>query len=305
MLAFEIMNRRITFFTLKEFVAEQMNKQQYEGFTICHLQKSNMTDIRSYEPMRTDSFGMSIILKGTLSMRIGFSEQELHQNMAFLHSPTTIIEFLEMNDDLEMISFMFSLDFAKTIGMFFQGKSSLDFLFDNYLKVFSLREPVVKRFVVYLEHLREVNLSSTPIKHQAEIIKSTFALLNYEIESELMDHVVDRVVLSSRKEKLCLDFITLVVDQFHVHRSVQHYADCLFVSRKYLSRVIKEVTGLSPLQIIEQTLMAEVTAKLRSNFYSISDIMQQLNFSDLPTFSKFFKKNTGQSPILYRKELLT
>ena len=55
---------------------------------------------------------------------------------------------------------------------------------------------------------------------------------------------------------------------------------------------------------IEQTLMAEVTAKLRSNFYSISEIMQQLNFSDLPTFSKFFKKNMGQSPILYRKELL-
>lgn len=299
------MERRITFFTLKEFVARQMNKQQYDGFTICHLQKNKMTDIKLYEPMRTDSFGMSIILKGSLRVRIGFSEQEIHGNMIFLHSPTTIIEFLDMDDDLEMITFMFSLDFAKKIGIFFHGKSSLDFLFDNFLRVFALEERVVKRFVIYLEHLQELNLSTKPSKNQAEIIKNTFALLNYEIESELMGNIVNRVVVSGRKEKICLDFITQVVEQFQSHRSVQYYADSLFVSRKYLSRVVKEVTGMSPLQIIEQTLMAEVTAKLRSNFYSISEIMQQLNFSDLPTFSKFFKKNMGQSPVLYRKELLS
>lgn len=298
------MERKITFFSLKEIVEEQMNTQLYDGYTICRLHKDTMSDLRMQEPMRTDSFGMTLILAGSLRMRIGFSEHEMGERMAFLHSPTTILEFIAMDEQLEMISCMFSLDFLKSIGIFFQGKSSLDFLFDNYLKVFDLQEQAVKRYAIHMEHLQELNLRKSPIKNQMEIIHSTFSLLHYEIESILMQEIVHNVALSGRKEKLCMEFITLVMDGFKIHRSVQHYADALFISRKYLSRVVKEVTGLNPLLIIEQTLMAEIISKLRSNLFSISDIMQQLNFNDLPTFSKFFKKNIGISPNMYRKELL-
>lgn len=294
--------RKVAFFTLKELVKGQMNSQLNDGYTVCRLGKDNVSDIRINEPFRTDCFGITIVLKGAMRLRIGFTEHELHRNMAFLYSPRTIVEFLEMDKDIEIITFMLSFDFVKEMGLYFKGHSSLDFLFDNYLKVFALNEEMAKRFVVYLEHLHELNLLKMAIRNQQEIVNHTCSLISYELETILMREMENNLFVGGRKGKLCMDFVALVMEQFKEERSVQYYADSLFVSRKYLSRIVKEVTGMSPIEIIEQTVMTEIVPRLRSNIYSISDIVQYFNFTDMPTFSKFVKKNIGVSPTAYRKE---
>ncbi len=296
-----VLEHKVKFFSLQDVLDEQLSGQLNSGYTVCKLDKDNIKDTRIREPFRTDSFGISIVLSGKLNMRIGFSEHELSQNMVFLHSPRTVGEFLHMDEDIEMISFMFSLDFIKGTGVFFNGKSSLDFLFENYLKVFSLEDLTAKRFLVYLEHLQELNSLKTPIKNQQEIVNSTCNLINYEIESVLNKELENYLLIGGRKEKLCMDFVALVNECFKQERSVQYYADRLFVSRKYLSRLVKEVTGMSPNEILEQTLMVEIVPRLKSNIFSISDIVQEFNFADLSTFGKFVKKNLGVSPSIYRK----
>jgi len=300
----ELTERKVAFFSLKELVNEQMNAQLNEGYIVCKLAKGDFNGQRINEPFRTDGFGVSIVLNGSMRMRIGFTEHVLHKNMAFLHSSRTVAEFLEIDEDIEMIGFMFSLDFAKGMGMYFNGKSSLDFLFDNYLKAFPLHEGMTKRLVTYLEYLQELNLLKTPIRNQDEIINNICNLLNYELESVLLKELERNLFIGGRKGKLSMDFITMVMEKFKEERSIQYYADSLFVTRKYLSRVVKELTGMSPIEIIEQTLMAEIIPLLRANLISISDIVQQFNFVDLPTFSKFVKKNTGVSPSSYRKKFL-
>lgn len=296
-----IVEHKVKFFSLKDVLEEQMSSQLNPGYAVCRLDKDNVKDVRMREPFRTDSFGISIVLRGTLRLRIGFSEHELHRNMAFLHSPRTIGEFLYMDDDIEIVCLMFSLEFIKGIGIFFQGKSSLDFLFDNYLKVFTLNDVMAGRFFVYLNHLQELNSFKTPIRNQDEMVNNICCLLNYQIESVVKEEMDGYLLVRGRKGKLCMDFVTLITECFKEERSVQFYADRLCVSRKYLSRVIKEVTGMSPLEIIEQTLLTEIVPRLRSNIFSISDIVQHFNFTDLPTFSKFIKKSLGVSPSVYRK----
>ncbi len=296
------MKRRISYFTLKEFIAEQMTPQYYDGFIICRLDQMKLSEIKLQEPMRTDCFGMSLILNGSLRLRIGFSEHEVTKDMIFFHSPTTIFEFLSFEEDLDMITFMFSLDFMKKIGMYFHGKSSLEYLFDNSQKVFSFSESLMQMMLVYLEHLKELNLDCSPRKNKLEIIRTTFNLINQEIDAALNERIQENNKISNRKQNLCIKFITLVVQNFQTHRNVQFYAEALFVSRKYLSRIVKEVSGFTPNQIIDQTVIAEASSLLRANDYSISEIMQQLNFSDPQTFTKFFKKNTGFSPLSYAQE---
>ncbi|MEN5088890.1 helix-turn-helix domain-containing protein [Sphingobacterium faecium] len=75
------------------------------------------------------------------------------------------------------------------------------------------------------------------------------------------------------------------------------------MSRKHLSRIVKEVTGKTPKAIIEEIVISKAVILLNVSSLSIKDVMVELNFSDFGTFSKFFKNMVGKSPLLYRKQL--
>jgi len=275
--------------------------QQLDGYAVKRFHADNA--LLKF-PLCTNTFGMSIVCRGSIRLNIGNKEFLLAQDMFFFHTPTTVLEVLETSAEFEVITLMFSLNFGRRIGIFFDAKSPFSFLFEHYLQAFPLNANLSKRLCIYMDNLKDLNTSNFSNKNRIDIIRNTFALINYEIEAELMENIIHQVSLSNRKEKLCLDFINLVFAQFKTHRSVQYYADVLCVSRKYLSRVVKEISDLTPLQIIEQTLLLEVIALLRSDLYAISEIVQQLNFTNLPSFSKFFKKNTGNSPMSYRRDIL-
>jgi len=104
-----------------------------------------------------------------------------------------------------------------------------------------------------------------------------------------------------RVEEIFIGFIRLLPQHFAEHRDIAFYASRLNISQVYLSRVVRQVTGRTVIDYINQMLLMEASFLLRTTSMSITQIADRLHFADSPSFSKFFSRLKGMSPKEYRK----
>lgn len=100
------------------------------------------------------------------------------------------------------------------------------------------------------------------------------------------------------------EFNYLVEKHYKEKHQVADYAQMLFKSPKTLTHLFKKHYHKSPLQIIQERRLLEAKRGLIYTDQSIQEIAFHLNFSDLQSFSHFFKKHTGTPPKEFRKSTL-
>ena len=81
--------------------------------------------------------------------------------------------------------------------------------------------------------------------------------------------------------------------------TVQYIADKLNVSPKYLSSLLKVLTGQSTQQHIHDKLIEKAKEKLSTTNLSVSEIAYELGFQHSQSFSKLFKTKTTLSPLKF------
>lgn len=125
-------------------------------------------------------------------------------------------------------------------------------------------------------------------------------LLFFETLS-LYSSVMDKKpVRKTRREELLARFISLVEQNYTVNRSVNFYAEKLYLSAKHLSAVVKQCSGLTAGEWIEKKVIREAKYLLRTSPKTIQQIAMELNFANQSFFGKYFKNLTGQTPRQYR-----
>jgi AraC family transcriptional activator of pobA len=82
--------------------------------------------------------------------------------------------------------------------------------------------------------------------------------------------------------------------------TVQYITKELNVSASYLSGLLKELTGLSTLQHIQNKVIEKAKEQLSTTDLSVSEIAYELGFEHPQSFSKMFKVKTGFSPLEFR-----
>jgi AraC-like DNA-binding protein len=104
----------------------------------------------------------------------------------------------------------------------------------------------------------------------------------------------------TKKDILVEKFLAIVKENYREQRMIEFYSDKLFLTPKHLSRVIKERSGKSSGEWIEDHVMLEARALLKSTDKTIQQISNELNFSSQSFFGKYFKRRVGISPKEYR-----
>ncbi|WP_343692884.1 helix-turn-helix transcriptional regulator [Chitinophaga sp.] len=82
--------------------------------------------------------------------------------------------------------------------------------------------------------------------------------------------------------------------------SVAYVAQTLHLSPKYLSSLLRILTGQNTQQHIHEKLIEKAKEKLSTTNLSVSEIAYELGFEHLQSFSKLFKTKTNQSPLEFR-----
>jgi len=96
-------------------------------------------------------------------------------------------------------------------------------------------------------------------------------------------------------------FNFLVEQHFREKHTVREYAELLNKSPKTLANLFKKIGTKTPLELIKNRRMLEASRLLSYTQVPISEIGYQIGFSDIQSFSRFFKKNKGSSPSQFRE----
>lgn len=180
---------------------------------------------------------------------------------------------------------------------------------DNYL-VRILSNPVMafkgdggtENLYMLLKMSEEV-LSNISHKYRADMVRLYFKALVFELSNIMAGLDAESLDLRKigKRELLIAMFVDLVWKHLTETREVSFYARELCVTHKHLSRVVKEVTGKTPHEIIAGETLAMAAQLLQNNSLLVQQVADILHFSDQAAFSKFFRKYVGMSPAEYRK----
>ena len=110
---------------------------------------------------------------------------------------------------------------------------------------------------------------------------------------------------SSAREKLspALEYLSAHLDNPEL--SVEGLSLKCGMSDTYFRRLFVQELGQTPQKYISRLRLEKATELLRSGYYPVSRISDLCGFNNPNYFSLFIKKETGLSPLQYRKHLLS
>lgn len=103
-------------------------------------------------------------------------------------------------------------------------------------------------------------------------------------------------VKSYRVRELFNRFMMLLEKDYKQSRDVNYYADLMHITSKYLTNIVRQVTGHTPKSIIDQYVILQLKMQLKRTGQSIKEIAWEYHFTDVSFFCRYFKRHTGLTP---------
>lgn len=172
----------------------------------------------------------------------------------------------------------------------------------QHIKIFpdAFDSSVIMRIMKLLHYYYQA--ISNPSRFPMAAFTAALSLLVYQAAWQQDAVLVEKGIGYSRRELLTMQFLKLLIQHHRKERGVTFYAKALCVSKGYMNKAIREVTGKTVMKCITEVIISEAKYLLLSTEHSIEAISEELHFNSAGSFSRFFKKETEVSPTDYRKD---
>ena len=107
---------------------------------------------------------------------------------------------------------------------------------------------------------------------------------------------------AGRKMDIYAELMRLISKHYHEERSVRFYAEKLCLSPKYLTQMVKSVSGCTVQQLVFKAITKRAIFLIMNTDKTIKEISDSLSFPNPSAFGKFCKEQVGMSPVNYRVE---
>lgn len=251
-------------------------------------------------PFRSEGYIVGICTGGSATLEVNLHSFQARPGTLLLTSPSQIIRIHETENFVcRFVVFSESLfvDSAGTESLpqefrFFQpgARPVMDVNPANHALILTL-----------FDYIKQ-GIHESPRQFRVPICRSILSTMLYVIAGLYEKESFETLRKKSRQEELCERFYQLLSHSFKRHRSVQFYADALFVSPKHLTETLRAVTGKTAGEWIDESVLLEARVLIRNTHRSIAEIAAELHFPDQSAFGKFFKNLSGLSPNQYRKQ---
>lgn len=147
-------------------------------------------------------------------------------------------------------------------------------------------------------------------------IKNRLSQTDHIYHQETLDHSMENFVYDifhiyskcnshqaskgGREAQLAQQFIDLLQQYVRQKRTVEFYAEKLFVTPKYLSRICLQSTGHNASYWITHFTLAQIMEELTATDRTFTDISNDFNFPYLSHFTRYVKQHSGKTPSEYR-----
>lgn len=250
-------------------------------------------------PCRIDAVTTLVCISGEAECIVNLNRYHVGKDMIVIALPEDIIQ-IESSCHLEAYAVLMSPALLDNIGLDNNSRS------DFYLRIRQnaaccLPQEQVVALKPYYALL--CNNIQNIVEETPEIICGLLHAFTYSVIARMrmcQPQTDDGTEAGNHDKQLFGEFMSLVKRHHTSCRGVKFYADKLCLTPNYLSGVVKEYTGKTATEWVNDFVIVEAKIMLKDTTLSVQEISSRLNFPDQSTFGKYFKKIVGISPKAYR-----
>lgn len=273
--------------------------KQWDGKIYCNETDGAITFRTNQTHGYMAAYTFTLVLDGWLRLVYNGEELTLHPGDLYMYSPGLSVTIVSASENYHGICLLADEDVT------IESPIVHDLVHIAYTPVVQLHQPKIalpssdaQKLADKMFEIRDY-LHSDHI-YKAEILRMLYAIFLLDLQNA-QDKVISRRIVSQRVEDIFINFIRLLPHHFAEHHDIAFYAQQLNITPVYLSRIVRQVTGRTVIDYVNQFLVMEASFLLRTSQLSIMQIAEQLHFADQASFSKFFSRMKGRSPRAYRE----
>lgn len=142
-------------------------------------------------------------------------------------------------------------------------------------------------------------------RYKKEVIESLLRSILFDYLEIMMSSVpeVDASTTEGQQKVLFRRFLELLSTRQVKHQLIDTYAQELFVSANYLTKVCRALSGKTAMQWVREYTEADIRYYLLNTDKSITEICDDLGFPNLSFFGKYCRRAFGMSPTTFRRKM--
>lgn len=245
------------------------------------------------QPMRLAEWRLLHILAGRASYRINLVDHPLQGNEILVLPSDTVVEVQSLSED-------FAAEALTVIDFPGVDSNGTGRLLPKEMLHLLLDTTNSKRFGTYFDLLYEQMTRAKVCDTAVSLLFLAMVADAASLNKTMYDGNNSR---QSRGEEIMARFIHLLRQYGTTQRNIPFYAEQLHITPNHLSDVVRQQSGLSVMDWIHRTTTTEAKLLLKHSDMMICELSERLNFPEPTAFNRYFKKQTGVTPLAYRNSL--
>ena len=291
----------ISSFTLNELITMAGGEKRpgIMGECIAANSASEMEIFRF--PSRLNALIIGVGTEGETSLTSNLQEFRLKKDSLFIFSPKHILQ-VQSNNRFKAHLIVIAPDFLKRINIDTKRMMPLFLQFGSLpcMELTHAESQSLRSFISMVEQ----ELKGSETDFSSEIIGGLIAATIYKVGDILTHYLTEHPEVDSpihnRAEEYFRQLTELLGEHYKHERSVGFYARQLCITPKYLTTLIKRISGKSVSEWIDNYVILEAKTLLKYSNMSVQEIAYYLNFPNQSFFGSYFKRNAGMSPSQYK-----
>jgi len=171
---------------------------------------------------------------------------------------------------------------------------------------FSLRQNEYPVIDLDLDTYKELTEAFRDIRSESSSKEIRWNVLNLKVQlvTALINNLVEKVIeqkSAGMTPSLIRRLNELIEQHYKTLKTVNGYAELLFISPNYLNIICQRYFNMSAKKVVDQRVVLEAKRLLQGSSMSVKEIAFDLGFSEISHFSNFIKSKTGIAPRLYKQ----
>ena len=291
----------INHFTLQELISISGGEHR-TGVMAERIAASTRSHLQTFQdPCRINAFIIGVGTEGECSGLHNLQEFRIKKDTLFIFGPNNILQVRSI-ERLNVHVIAISPDFIQRINIDTKHLLPLLLQFASHpcLEIPHNECQALRSFIALIEQ----ELKGSESEFSTEIIGGLITGSVYKVGEILRRYLSEHPEVENpardRAKEHFTQFTRLLNENYKRERSVAFYARQLCITPKYLTTLIKRISGRSVSEWIDSYVILEAKTLLKYSDMSVQEIAYSLNFPNQSLFGSYFKRNTGMSPSQYR-----
>ncbi|MBR5832888.1 MAG: AraC family transcriptional regulator [Bacteroidales bacterium] len=244
-------------------------------------------------PLISNEVRVLVIKQGAAKYTIGYQKYSVKAGDLLLMPSNVVFSIDYTSPDYQLHIISFTHDF---VGLDTLNNDKIHNMLDNiqYLKVGPEDTLILSSFFLKMKYFLD---NGNPSLSGFKSIILSFLYMLQPIAEQSTYSLSPKTV--THRHEVFLDFLKLLRGMEIPERTIKHYAEILNVTENYLSTAVKEESGRTVMQFINEKTVACIKIHLAKDV-PLEKIAELTKLGNTSSLGRFFKKETGQTPMEYK-----